>query len=166
MRAVLILTFVASGCASTSYTPYRLHPGELFLAQDEHLEIHDVTGEVAAEPGWAGLQERMGCVSEARRHAREARRQGRRAQALAIVGGILGVASLAALAGIAYVQSDPTKAGAIIGSGLGAGVVGVGLAAGSRRHRILANGHAVDAMNYHNDGILDGRGRCVTNAGP
>jgi hypothetical protein len=137
-----------------------LHPGELFLAQEAGLVVRDANGDIAREPGWADLPDRIGCVPAARHHARQARRHGRIARGLAIAGGILGVGSLSALAGIPYVHSDPTKAGSIIGAGLGIGIVGVGLAAGSRRHRILANGHAIDAMNHHNDGILDGRTRC------
>jgi hypothetical protein len=160
MTRSLLFAMLTTGCASTAYVPYRLHPNELYLAQDGDLAIHDADGEVAHEPNWNGLQERIGCVAEARRHAREARRHGRIARGLAIAGGILGVASLAALAGIPYVKSDPTKAGAIIGSGLGVGMIGIGLAGGSRHHRIVANGNAVDAMNHHNDGLLDGRTRC------
>jgi len=134
-------------------------PDELVLGQDGGLRLVADSRTIAREPGWRGLEERVGCEPRAADHARRARRHGRAARALAIAGGVLGVASLAAFAGIPFVRKDPSTAGAIIGSSLGAGVLGLSLALGSRHQRILANGNAVDAMNYYNDALLSGR-RC------
>jgi hypothetical protein len=153
------VALATAGCASSQYQPYRLYGNELVLAQDDGLIVRAGQQNVAREPRWTGLDERVGCVPSAATHARAARRHGRAATALAIAGGILGVASLGSLAGLQLRHSDPAAAGAIVGTGIGLGLIGIGLAAGSRRERILANGHAVDAMNYYNDAALVG-GRC------
>lgn len=154
---------LSCACATTQYTPYRLYGDELVLAQDGGLEMRAGDHTVASEPRWQGLEAHVGCVEEAGRHARRARRHARAGRALAIIGGSLGVASLGALGGIPLVHRDPQAAGAIIGTGIGLGLVGVALALGSRQQRILANGHAVDAMNYYNDAALVGR-RCRSSA--
>lgn len=151
---------LGSACASTNYEPYHLHPDELVLSQEGSLTLRNRGDVIAQEPQWSGLVEHVDCVPEAGRHARRARRHGRTATALAVIGGALGVASLVGVAGIPFVKRDPDKAGALIGAGLGVGVLGIGLAGGARHHRTLANGNAVDAMNYYNDDVLGGRSRC------
>lgn len=158
-RVTIAVLALVCGCAETFYPAMHVAPDELVLGQDGGLRL--VSGEqtIAREPTWAGIEERIDCDARAREHARAARRHGRRARALAIAGGILGVASLAAFAGIPFIRREPSTAGAIIGSSLGAGVLGVSLSLGSRQQRILANGNAVDAMNYYNDAVLSD-GRC------
>jgi hypothetical protein len=156
-RAAILL--LACGCAQTYYPAQQLAPDELVLGQDGGLRLISRDETIASEPTWAGIEARVGCDPKAAVHARAARRHGRRARALAIVGGVLGVASLAAFAGIPFIQREPKKAGAIIGSSLGVGMIGISLSFGSRQQRILANGNAVDAMNYYNDALLSGA-RC------
>lgn len=158
--ALSLAVLLGSACASSNYEPYNIHPDELVLTQEGSLTLRNRGDVIAQEPEWAGLAERVDCVPEARHHARRARRHGRTAVALAVLGGALGVASLVGLAGTPFVRRDPTKAGALIGTGLGVGLLGVGLAGGARHHRTLANGHAVDAVNYYNDDVLGGRSRC------
>lgn len=160
MRRVATAMLVFScGCAQTFYPAQHVSPDELVLGQDGGLRL--VSGEqtIAREPTWSGIEGRISCDERAVQHARAARRHGRRARALAIAGGVLGVASLAAFAGIPFIRRDPSTAGAIIGSSLGVGMIGLSLSLGSRQQRILANGNAVDAMNYYNDAVLSGR-RC------
>lgn len=146
-----IILALVGGCASTSYTPYRLDSGELWLSQSNGLVVNQGSDALAREPRFRGLLSRVGCAPTARIHAAAARREGRTTTGLATAGSLLGVASLGGLGGLAYMDSNPRAAGAILGSGLVIGLVGVAMAAGSRRHRVRANGHAVDAVNYYND---------------
>lgn len=157
---------LASGCAKSQYVPYGLDPGELYVSQSGALRIADANGTVALEPGYAELVARVGCDPNADEHAREARRHGRATKALGYTGAGMGIASLAAFAGIPFIHDEPKKAGAIIGTSIGIGLVGLALALGSRRHRVKANGHAVDAVNYYNDALTRPGARCQKKAPP
>jgi hypothetical protein len=145
------------GCGSTVFVPQRLHRGEAYLAYDGHLQVL-AHGRVAAEePGFLGLRELVKCSYEADTQARKARRRGRAAQALAWTGVALGVGSVVSIAGVATLQSNRTVGTALLAGGLSAGGLGIAFGLGSRRERSQAVGHAVDAVNFYNDAIADGR---------
>ncbi len=157
MTLALCLTTV--GCtayASPAFTP----PGQLALAYDDQLQVYSDGAMLATEPDFAGLDDHVDCVPRARTHADAARRHGRRARRLAWAGGSLGVASLGGLGGLALIRTNPQAAGAIVGTGLAVGLVGIILAGSSRAHRNRAAGNAVDAVNYYNDGVRGPNSRC------
>ena len=166
LLALVMATTVSSGCAKSYYVPYGLEAGELYVTQDGGLKIADANGTVALEPGYAELVARVGCDADADEHARQARRHGRVTRGLGVTGAAMGIGSLAAFAGIPFIHDEPKKAAAIIGTSLGIGLVGLGLALGSRRHRVQANGHAVDAVNYYNDALTRSGSRCRPKAPP
>ncbi len=169
MRAtasILALALVpALGC-SAQMSPRPTPPGQLGFAYDRTLEIHADGSRLTDEPDFEGLEAHVECEPRARAHAREARRHGRRAKRLAWAGAGLGVASLGGLAGLAFLERDPSVAGAVIGSGLAVGVLGIVLAGSARAHRNRAAGNAVDAVNYWNDQLRREHSRCRARTQP
>ncbi|MEM6990368.1 MAG: hypothetical protein AAF721_07725 [Myxococcota bacterium] len=131
----------------------------LVLGYDQGVTITG-DGDQMTEPRFVGLEEHVDCVPRARRHARRARRHGRAAVGLGIAGGAIGFGSLGGLAGVPLMDQRPAAGWAALGSGLAAAALGLGLAIGSRHHRTLATGHAVDAANEYNDARRRGQRRC------
>ena len=79
---------------------------------------------------------------------------------------VVGLASLGSLGGLAVYDKDPNLAAGILGVGVAAAVTGVVLAAIGRNQKNVANGHAVDAMNYYNDEVGSYGGTCKRPAAP
>lgn len=161
LLALAAATALVTGCgATTRYTPQVVAPGELTARYDDNVELWAGNERIAASWGYAGLPEYVACVPEAAQHAAAARRSGTTATALSIAGGILGIASLGGLGGVAYIDKNPPLAGAWIGGALAVGATGIVLAAVGRGYKNDANGHAIDAMNYYNDAVGVRGGTC------
>ncbi|MCH9681213.1 MAG: hypothetical protein K0V04_07265 [Deltaproteobacteria bacterium] len=156
---ILAVCLAASGC-SVYASPGFTAPGQLGLAYDDELQVYADQQRLAAEPAFEGLEDHVECVPRARVHARAARRHGRHARRLAWAGGSIGVASLGGLGGLALLDSNPKAAGAIVGTGLAVGVLGIILAGSARAHRNRAAGNAVDSVNYYNDDVRRDDSRC------
>jgi len=160
--ATLALGLLA-GCGHgvTSYAPQLRAQGELTLHYDDGFSMSAEGKEVAAGNGWNGLTDYVKCVPRAREHAESAETAGAASTVLSILGGSIGVASLGSLGGLAvYKENDPDLALSILGVGVAAAVTGVVLAAIGRNEKNVANGHAVDAMNYYNDAVGSYGGTC------
>lgn len=155
------LTLLA-GCGSgmTKYAPQLRAEGELTLRYDDGFSMHAEGREVSSGVTWGGLSEYVKCVPRAKAHADAAQSNGGAAVALSWIGAGLGLGSLGSLGGLAIYERDKDLAGAILGIGVAAAVTGVVLAAVGRNQKNVANGHAVDAMNYYNDEVGSRGGTC------
>lgn len=163
MRLAFVVSaaLASSGCTALAAPMRPIGPGELALAYDQRLQVLGGAADVVAtEPDFDGLEAHVDCSPQAVRHAAAAKRHGRRARRLAWAGGVLGVTSLGGLGGLAARESNPAVAGAVVGSGLALGLIGVVLAGTSRAHRNRAAGNAVDAVNIYNDEARGGQSRC------
>ena len=92
MRWLAVLC--AAGCVSTQYTPQVVARGELTLQNHGGLELHAGGRRVARSLSWDGLDRYVGCVTQAREHALSARKNGRAATALSVLGGTFGALAL------------------------------------------------------------------------
>lgn len=157
-----------AGCGSgmTQYTPQLRARGELTLHYDNGFSMTAEGREIASGHSWGGLTEYVKCVPKAKEHAEAAESSGSAAVALSWVGAGIGLGSLGSLAGLSVYDKDPNLAGAILGAGVFAAVTGVVLAAVGRNQKNVANGHAVDAMNYYNDAVGSYGGTCRKPAPP
>jgi hypothetical protein len=152
-----------SGCGSglTTYNPQLRAQGELTLRYDNGFSMTAEGQEVASGLSWSGLTDYVECVPQAKKHAKSAERNGGAAIALSWVGAGLGLASLGSLGALAIYDKDkPEPALQILAAGLGGAITGVILAAIGRHEKNVANGHAVDAMNYYNDAVGSRGGTC------
>ncbi|MBK8251953.1 MAG: phage holin family protein [Polyangiaceae bacterium] len=161
IAGTLMLTLLA-GCGSgmTQYTPQLRAKGELTAHYDNGLSMTAEGKTVSEGLTWSGLTEYVQCVPKAKEHAELAESAGRSAVALSWVGAGLGVGSFGSLAGLAVYEKDPDLTAAILGVGVFAAVTGVVLAAIGRNQKNVANGNAVDAMNYYNDAVGSYGGTC------
>ena len=159
--AGLVAVFGTACVTPTSYVPQHVAPGELTLAHNDRMEIYAGREHLTTGPAYPKLERYVECVPEARVHARKARHKGRTGQAFAWLGGGLAAASLGGLAGLAYLDDDPSLAWGLLGGGLSAAVVGIVLAATSRPLRNHGHGHAIDALNYYNDAVGSAGGTCA-----
>jgi hypothetical protein len=144
----------------TSYTPTYVARAELTLAQNRGIQIYSGRERLTGGPIYADLEDHVRCVPAAQTHARKASANGRAGVALAVLGGSFGVTSLGGLAGFAYLESDPTIAFALLGTGIGLAVLGAVLGVSSRPLRNHAHGHAIDSINYYNDEVGSRGGSC------
>lgn len=152
-----------AGCGSglTTYNPQLRAQGELTLRYDNGFSMSAEGKEVASGLSWGGLSDYVECVPKAKKHAESAERAGGAAIALSWIGAGIGVASLGSLGALAiYDKKDPEPALQILLAGLGGAITGVVLAAIGRHERNVANGNAVDAMNYYNDAVGSRGGTC------
>lgn len=151
-----------TGCGSgiTRYQPQLRAYGELTLRYDDGFAMTAEGREVASGVGWGGLSEYVKCVPRALEHAESAESSGSAALGLTWSGAGIGLASLGSLGGLAVYDKDPDLAAGILGVGVAAAVTGVVLAAIGRNMKNVANGHAVDAMNYYNDEVGSWGGTC------
>jgi hypothetical protein len=145
MRALIAVVLLA-GCSSV-YTPRVVARGELLLRYNDGFELHAGGERISHAPTWGGLPAYVRCVPPAADLAARARSHGQAGLALAIVGGVLGVAAIGSLAGLADTQNQWTW----IGAGIGAATVGVVFSGVSRMLRNRSNQEAVDAHNHYND---------------
>lgn len=105
---------------------------------------------VARAPLYSGLAEYVACSQpHALSHARQAKSWGRTGLALSIVGAGLGVLGAASLFGFL----DRQHQWSWVGAGLGSATLGVTFSVLGIRPKILANGHAIDSMNFYNDSV-------------
>jgi hypothetical protein len=156
---MLVLALV--GCThATTHTPQHIARYELTLAYDSRMQIHAGREPLTEGPQYDGLEHYVRCVPAARAHARLAAKNGRTGVAFAWTGGSLGVLSLVSLAGLAYLESQPDTAWAILGAGIGTSALAVTFAGMSRTFRNHAHGHAVDALNLYNDALGSHGGSC------
>lgn len=158
-----------SGCGSgmTRYSPQLRAQGELTLRYDDGFSMHAEGREIASGTGWGGLTGYVKCVPKAKEHAESAENNGAAALGLSWTGAGLGLASLGSLGGLAvYDEKSPELAMGILGIGAAAAITGVVLAAIGRNQKNIANGHAVDAMNYYNDEVGSYGGTCRQPAAP
>jgi hypothetical protein len=162
LGAAALTALAGTGCGSgvTRYTPQLRAQGELTLRYDNGFSMTAEGREIASGNGWDGLTDYVQCVPEAKQHARSAERAGTAATVLSVLGGGIGIASLGSLSGAAIYDKNPDLGGAILAVGVGAAVTGVVLAAIGRNEKNVANGHAVDAMNYYNDAVGSFGGTC------
>jgi len=151
-----------AGCGSglTKYSPQLRAEGELTLRYDDGFSMHAEGREIASGVTWNGLTEYVKCVPKAREHAESAESNGKGAVALSWIGAGLGLGSLGSLGGLAVYEKDKELAAGILGIGVAAAITGVVLAAVGRNQKNVANGHAVDAMNYYNDEVGSYGGTC------
>lgn len=166
--ALLALALTA-GCGSgmTRYQPQLRAEGELTLRYDDGFTMHAEGRQIAGGVTWGGLTEYVKCVPKAKEHAEAAENSGASAVALSWTGAGLGLASLGSLGGLAvYDEKSPELALGILGIGAAAAITGVVLAAIGRNQKNIANGNAVDAMNYYNDEVGSYGGTCRKPAAP
>lgn len=165
--AVIALGWL-SGCGSgmTQYTPQLRARGELTPHYDNGFSMTAEGKEIASGNTWGGLTDYVECVPRAKKHAERAEAAGAAATVLSIMGGGIGIASFGGLAGVAVYDKDPNLGGAILGIGVAAAVTGVVLAAIGRHEKNVANGNAIDAMNYYNDAVGSYGGTCKKPAAP
>ncbi len=166
--AILALALVTGcGTGTTRYVPQLRAQGELTLRYDDGFSMHAEGREVASGLTWGGLGEYVKCVPKAKEHAEAAENNGAAAVGLSWTGAGLGLASLGSLGGLAvYDEKSPELAMGILGIGAAAAITGVVLAAIGRNQKNIANGHAVDAMNYYNDEVGSYGGTCRKPAAP
>ena len=150
-RAIAVFTCVAlGGCAaSTSYVPAVTARGELVLRYDNHFEAWSDGKRVARGLGWRGLDDFVRCVPRAHDEAVGARAAGTRAVVFSAIGGSLGVIALGGLYGLV----DTNHEWQWLGAGAGTAAAGLLFAGLGRMARNIANGRAVDAVNYYNDAV-------------
>lgn len=152
MRRALAIALALSlaGCAeNTVYVPRVVARGEVTLRYRGGFEAWAGGRRIARGLDWRGLAPYVGCVPAAREHAEAAAAYGRRALGFSVTGGVLGGLAVGGLLGVI----DEPNRWAWLGSGLGAAVLGAIFAGAGRLHRNLANGHAVDAINFYNDAV-------------
>ena len=150
MRSLALLALLlVFGCARTHYQPSVVARAELVLRHGAQLEMWAGGKRVARGLAWRDLGSFVRCVPDAKRHAVQARADGRTSLALAILGGSLGALSLSSLAGVLD-EKDPLN---WIGTGIVVAGLGVAMAGSSIIFRNSANGHAVDALNLYNDAV-------------
>lgn len=161
--ALLLALALATACAPamTGYAPEHVGEGELTLRYEKRMLVYAGRRPLTHGPVYRGLADYVRCVPRAHEHARYAERYGRARLGLAWSGGALGVASLGGLAGFAYLESDPTTAFALLGTGLATAVLGIVLAGSSRSAGNHAHGNAIDAINYYNDAVGSLGGTCA-----
>jgi hypothetical protein len=167
VRRGILVAVVIVGCGhATTYTPQHVARHELTLSYDARMQIYAGRDLLTEGPQYDGLEHYVRCVPAARAHAREAEKNGRTGVAFAWTGGTLGVLSLVSLAGLAYLESQPDTAWAILGAGIGTSALAVTFAGMSRTFRNHAHGHAVDALNYYNDALGSHGGSCDASLPP
>jgi hypothetical protein len=169
-RASLLLGAAAlgllAGCGHgvSNYVPQLRAPGELTLHYDDGFSMTAEGKEVAHGYTWGGLTDYVKCVPKARQHAEAAESAGTAAATLSWLGAGIGLASLGSLASLSLADSKSKADQQIMGyallAGLGGAVTGVILAAIGRHEKPVANGHALDAMNYYNDEVGSRGGTC------
>lgn len=157
-----------AGCGhgATSYAPQLRAYGELTLKYDDGFSMYAEGREIASGHGWSGLSEYVKCVPKAKEHAESAETAGAAASALSWIGAGVGLASLGSLAAVADYEKHEETSNMVLGLGLTAAVTGVILAAIGRHEKPVANGHAIDAMNYYNDEVGSRGGTCKRPAAP
>jgi hypothetical protein len=151
LRAVaLVLLFaLAPGCVTTQYGASVVARGELTVTYRHGMRLSMSGTEVAHAPTFASLPDVVSCVPDARAHALAARSSGRRARIFSIVGATLGLGAFMAFAALG--DRDHAVGWAL--GGLGSGLMGLGFAIAGRREKGDAVGHALDAVNFYNDGV-------------
>lgn len=157
----------ATGCGhgATAYTPQLRARGELVLFYDDGFTMMAGNEEISSGSTWYGLPGYVECVPEAHDHARAAQTAGGAAVALTWIGPILSFGSLSSLGGLYFVdpphgQPDIGLAAGILAGGVAVSLVGLLLAALGKHEKTVANGHALDAMNYYNDAVGSRGGTC------
>lgn len=150
MRALILLAAL-SACspATTQYVPQVTADDELVLSYDGRFAVWRRGELVARGLGFAGLAHHVRCVPAAHERAVVAESAGKRALAFSIVGGVLGGISLGAFAAFASPRQD-VRVGVLLG-GVGLAAIGTLFAALGYKDKNVANGSAVDAMNFYND---------------
>lgn len=153
---------LCAGCGSgvTKYSPQLRAQGELTLRYDDGFSMHAEGRQIASGQTWSGLTEYVQCVPRAKTHAEAAESAGTSAVALSWIGAGIGLGSLGSLGGLAVYDQDKDLAAGILGIGVAAAITGVVLAAVGRNQKNVANGNAVDAMNYYNDEVGSYGGTC------
>jgi hypothetical protein len=152
MRRALAIGLCASllGCAaSSSYAPAVTARGELTLRYDNGFVASAEGHPVARGLRWRGLAEYVRCVPTAHDEAVGARAAGTRAVVLSAIGGSLRVLALGGLYGLV----DTDHEWEWLGAGVGSAAVGLVLVGLGRLSRNVANGRAVDAVNFYNDAV-------------
>lgn len=152
---LLVVPFLVGellACSTTQYVPQVVARGEITLRYQGAYEMWAEGRKIAGGLGWKGLPAYVRCVPKAHEHADGAVRDGARAVALSVIGGIMGVAATGALIGAAADRNESHLLPWLLG-GVGVAVIGTVFAGLGRMHRNNANGHAVDAMNYYNDAV-------------
>lgn len=163
LPAIALALGLLAGCGHgvSTYAPQLRAQGELTLHYDDGFSMTAEGREVASGNTWGGLTDYVKCVPKAKEHAEGAESAGTGAMVLSWLGGGIGVASLGSLAGLAvYDEKKPDLTYGILGIGVAAAVTGVVLAAIGRNEKNVANGNAVDAMNYYNDAVGSYGGTC------
>jgi hypothetical protein len=147
---ILIVTAVAASalhCGPKSgYTPANIRPGEITWRFDGALEAARGTETVASAPGFTGLGDAVACVPEAASEASDASRAFYAGWTFLGIGlgGTLGGTGLAVAGAVDNDTDKLLPALAIVGGGVVATLIGVGIQAAT-----LPN--AVDAVNIYND---------------
>ena len=154
MRAIALATAAAllSACASTSYTPQLVARGEITLRYQDGFQAWAGGREVAHGITWGGLERTVRCVPEAAQRAAGARAAGGGAVLFSILGGVLGVGGLGVGLVAPFDAQDHHDLYWLAG-GVATAAVGLLFAGLSRLERNIANGKAVDAINFYNDAV-------------
>ncbi|MFO0593040.1 MAG: hypothetical protein U0441_36195 [Polyangiaceae bacterium] len=151
-----------AGCGHgvTTYNPQLRAWGELTMRYDDGFSMTAEGKEIASGNTWSGLTEYVQCVPKAREHAEAAESHGTAAVALSWIGAGVGLASLGSLAAVPDYDKHQELSNVALALGLTGAITGVVLAAIGRGQKPVANGHAVDAMNYYNDAVGSRGGTC------
>ena len=148
--AVALACMLATGCsAATQYVPRVTARGELTIRYDDAFEAWNNNRRVARGLRWRGLDDFVRCVPQAHAEAVGARAAGTRAIVFSAVGGALGVLALGGLYGL----YDTNHEWQWLGAGVGSAAAGLLFASLGRMSRNIANGRAVDAVNFYNDAV-------------
>ncbi len=155
-----LLLLVNLGCASTTHAPLTASADELYLQYDGGFEVWSNGSLIATGPGWAGLQDHVGCSPAARKHAEAAESEGGFSMAYRILGGGLALGGVGAFVGGVANFDDKDGRWVWVGAGLSSVALATVFAVLGRHKQVQANGNAVDALNYFNDAVYADAGQC------
>jgi hypothetical protein len=161
LTAAVVTVALTSTCATTQYEPLRLPKGVLTLRYDGGVHVRSGEGRLVAEaPEFDGLTDAVACHDNARKEAAAAESRGSAARVLGFLAVTLAVGSQLGWLSL----SDHQNEGVWLGAGIGSAALAVAFATLNIVLRHQAAGHAVDAVNLHNDAYFSGGGGCVAGA--
>ena len=141
-----------ASCSNTRYVSRHVARGELTLGvRAGGLEIYRGAEHqrIASSWGrWQGLEEYVRCAKKAQAHAKQAESHG---NPIANVG--IALVGLLGGGGFFWGGVAADNNGVLLGIGTIFSAISVGAAILIAQERNVANGHAVDAMNYYNDAV-------------
>ena len=150
--------------APSIYPPKLTARDELIASYDNGFVLSTRDRAIAKGFEYRGLTDFVGCVPEAREHARKAEASGGRAGPLTTAGVTLSFAGLGGLGGLALYNKNNAAMAGVLAGGLVVQLIGLALVGAGAQSKVDANGNAIDAMNYYNDAVGSRGKRCATPA--